>query len=319
MTYGVDDELTTFVLLKSVDVRVAKNGKKYLAIIFQDESGEISGKYWDASDEDIAQFVAGQVVQLHGKRETYQGSPQIKIYHLRLATDTEPNDPKLYVEHSPMKRDDMVNEISQTLFEITEPSWNRIIRFLLKEKQEAFFDFPAAKTNHHAFEGGLAYHTISILRLAHSVVKQYPALNGPLLYAGAILHDLGKTSELSGPVSTTYTNEGNLLGHISIVDGDIVRACVQLKIDPDDESVILLRHMVLSHHGELDYGSPVAPELMEAQVLHDLDEMDASIMMLSAALGKTEPGHFTERLFAMDGRRFFRPTRLPEQVPEKGQ
>ncbi|KRN02106.1 HD-superfamily hydrolase [Levilactobacillus senmaizukei DSM 21775 = NBRC 103853] len=308
MDYAVDEAVDAFVLLKSADVRTAKNGKQYIALVFEDRSGEISGKYWDASPEDIENYVAGIVVHLQGKRENYQTHPQIKIFHLRLTTVGEPDDPNQYIEKAPMSRADMEDYINQTVFEITQPTWNRLVRKLLAEYQEAFFTFPAAKTNHHAFQGGLAFHTISILKLAHSVVKQYPDLNAPLLFAGAILHDLGKTIELSGPKSTTYTLAGNLVGHIVLIDGELVRACEPLKLDPQAEDVLLLRHMILSHHGLLEYGSPVRPALREADVLHQLDELDASIMMLDTVVEHTAPGEFSERVFAMDGRRFYRPS-----------
>jgi 3'-5' exoribonuclease len=307
MTFAVGEQMNLMALLKSVTVRVAKNGKQYLDLTFEDRSGEITGKFWDASDDDVKRYQAGQVVRLTGKRETYQGSPQVKILSLRLANADEQNDPAEFVVHAPLKAADMEEEINQVIFEITDQVWNRIVRLLLSKHREAFFTYPAAKRNHHAFEGGLAYHTISILRLAHNVVAQYPTINAPLLYAGAILHDLGKVIELSGPVSTTYTVEGNLLGHISIVDGEIVSACNELKFDLNSEPVVLLRHMILAHHGLLEYGSPVRPRLLEAEVLHQLDELDASIMMLTDATEKTAPGEFGERLFAMDGRSFYRP------------
>lgn len=306
--YENGEEMDLMALLKNVDIRVAKNGKKYLNLTFEDSSGEITGKFWDASDEDAERFQAGRVVRLAGKRELYQGNPQVKITGLRLANAEEPHDPSDFTMHAPMKAAAMEEEISQVIFEITNQVWNRIVRQLLAKHRTAFFSYPAAKRNHHAFEGGLAYHTVSILRLAHSVVAQYPTLNAPLLYAGAILHDLGKVTELSGPVSTQYTVEGNLLGHISIVDGEIVTAANDLKFDLGDEDVVLLRHMILAHHGLLEYGSPVRPRVLEAEVLHQLDEMDASIIMMTDALDKTTPGAFGERIFAMDGRSFYRPT-----------
>lgn len=308
MDYGVDEAVDVFVLLKAADVRTAKNGKQYIALVFEDQSGEISGKYWDASPEDITNYVAGRVVHLQGKRENYQTHPQIKIFHLRLTNPGEPSDPNAFIEQAPMSRSEMEDYITQTIFEITQPTWNRIVRKLVSEYADQFYTYPAAKSNHHAFQGGLAYHTISILKLAHSVTTQYPDLNAPLLFAGAILHDLGKTIELSGPKSTTYTLAGNLIGHIVLIDGELVRACDTLKLDPQAEDVLLLRHMILSHHGLLEYGSPVRPELREADVLHQLDELDASIMMLDTVVAHTQPGEFSERVFAMDGRRFYRPT-----------
>lgn len=307
MAYEIGEQMDLMTLLKGVTVRVAKNGKQYLDLTFEDQSGEITGKFWDASAADVERFQAGRVVRLSGKRENYQGSPQVRIAGLRLANADEPHDPGDFVVHAPMKTSEMEEEINQVVFEITNQVWNRIVRFLLAKHRDAFFTYPAAKHNHHAFEGGLAYHTLSIIRLAHSVVKQYPSIDAPLLYAGAILHDLGKVIELSGPVSTTYTVEGNLLGHISIVDGEIVSACNELKFDLNNENVVLLRHMILAHHGLMEYGSPVRPRLLEAEVLHQLDEMDASIMMMTSALENTTPGEFGERLFAMDGRSFYRP------------
>ncbi len=306
--YAVDENVELFVLIKSADVRLAKNGKKFIAFNFSDSSGEISAKFWDASEEDISNFKPGKIVFLKGKREVYQNNPQIKIFHMRQATDEEPANPEFFVKKAPVSKDDMEKEFNQSLFEITNPNWNRVVRFLLHEHHDAFFSFPAAKKNHHAFDGGLAYHSLSMLRLAHSIAKQYSdVINAPLLYAGAILHDLGKTIELSGPIATKYTLEGNMIGHIVLVDEEIVKACQHLKIDLESEDMILLRHMILSHHGLLEYGSPVRPHLLEAEVLHQIDELDASIQMLKGTLSHTEPGNFSERIFGMDGRNFYRP------------
>lgn len=305
--YKNDDEMGLFVLIKSAEKRVTKTGKDFIAMTFQDRSGEIRGNYWDAKEEDIANFKAGRVIYLNGKRETYKSAPQIKIMAMRLADDTEPSDPTLYTEKAPVSISDLREEVSATLFEITNADWNRIVRALLKKYDAQFFAYPAAKTNHHAFEGGLAYHTVSILRLAKSVVKQYPQVDASLLYAGALLHDLGKTIELSGPISTTYTVAGNLLGHITLIDEEIVKIAQELKIDTNSENMLLLRHMIISHHGLKEYGSPVEPHMLEAVVLHALDDLDAQIQMVSGALKDTKPGEFSERIFGMDGRNFFKP------------
>lgn len=305
--FKVDQVMDVFALIKSAEPRVAKNGKRFLSITFEDQSGELPGMYWDASDQDVALFIPGRVVRLNAKRENYQGKPQVKIMGLRLAKETEPHDPSYFMQHAPEKRSDIEEEINQFIFDITEPTWARLVRHLIQKHHETFFVFPAAKTNHHAFAGGLSYHTLSMLRLAKAVVSQYDGINAPLLYAGAILHDIGKTTELSGAVATTYTVAGNLVGHISIADGEIVAACQTLKIDPQQEDVLLLRHMILSHHGLLEYGSPVRPRMLEAEILHRLDEMDASIMMIKGALQHTEPGEFSERIFGMDQRSFYKP------------
>ena len=304
---AVEETFEMFVLIKQADVRIAKNGKKFIAFTFQDTSGAIDGKFWDASEDEISRFVAGKVVALGGKREVYQSNPQIKILNLRLATEEEPNLASLYMEKAPIQREEMVEEINQTIFEITNATWNRIVRHLLTQYQSEFFDFPAAKRNHHAFAGGLAYHTVSMLRLAKSICNEYPDLNTSLLYAGVILHDLGKVIELSGPVSTEYTLAGNLIGHLVLVDEEITKTCQTLKLDDQSEDVVILKHMILSHHGLLEYGSPVRPRILEAEVLHQIDNLDASIQMMLGSLKLIEPGEYTERIFGMDNRSFYLP------------
>lgn len=308
MDLKLDEDFESYVLIKEATKRVAKNGKKFISLVFQDQSGQISGKYWDASDQDIQHFVNGRVVLLTGKRESYMNMPQMKIVSMRLAKENEPHNPLLFVKRAPLTRPQMEDFINQTIFEITNATYNRVVRYLIQKHADAFFSFPAAKTNHHDFAGGLAFHTISILRLAHSVVGQYEGIDAPLLYSGVILHDLGKTTELSGPISTEYTLAGNLLGHLSIMDAEIAEAADHLGIDQQNQDIILLRHMVLAHHGLLEYGSPERPQILEAEILHHLDELDATIMMIQGALKNVQPGDFTDRIFGLDNRRFYKPT-----------
>ncbi len=253
-------------------------------------------------------------------RELHELPPQIKILAMRLANNSEPHDPVNFVKRAGMSRDQMEEYIDQTIFEITNATYNRIVRSLLSKHADAFYTFPAAKSNHHDFAGGLAFHTISILRQAHAIVSQYDGINAPLLYAGAILHDLGKTIELSGPVATEYTLAGNLLGHISIMDAEISETADKLGIDPESQDLLLLRHMILSHHGLLEYGSPEQPKILEAEILHHLDELDATIVMIQGATKNIEPGQFSDRVFGLDNRRFYKPKKSvdPKQKPTQG-
>jgi 3'-5' exoribonuclease len=308
--YRNGDEMQLSLLVKSADTRIAKNGKKFISFILQDKSGHLPAKMWDASDAAIEQFKSGVVVRITGKRELYHDNPQIKLYSIRLATQEEGDNPKNFLEQAPEKSTQMEEEIGSFVFDILNPNWNRIVRKLLADHHDAFFSYPAAKANHHANGGGLAFHTLSILRLAKHIGEQYPNINVSLLYAGAILHDMGKTIELSGPVSTEYTVTGNLIGHIVLIDEEIIRACIELNIDSTKEDVVMLRHTVLAHHGLLEYGSPVRPQLPEAQILHDLDELDASINMMTNAVARADEGDFSEHLFGMDNRRFYKPASI---------
>ncbi|MBA1434584.1 3'-5' exoribonuclease YhaM family protein [Bombilactobacillus bombi] len=301
---GMDFELP--VLIKQVDVRTARNGKQFLALNFADDTAELPGKFWDASPQDIQDFTAGQVVLLNGKCELYNGALQIKIISMKIA-EAHTYSQNQFIRRAPLTKQQLQDQLNELLFQITQPQWNRIVRYLLKQHQEAFFEYPAAKSNHHDYLGGLAFHTLSMAKLAQNVCQQYPQVNRSLLLAGTLLHDLGKTSELSGPLNTQYTLAGNLLGHIVLIDGEIVTACQKLNINPETESVLLLRHMVIAHHGLNEYGSPKRPQLLEAEILHQLDELDASITMISKAQKRTGAGQYTERIFGLDNRRFLVP------------
>lgn len=304
----VNETIDTNVLIKQADVRTAKNGKPYIAFTFQDRSGAMDGKYWSATEEEIRRFSSGRVVHLLGKREIYNQKAQVRIEQVHLLKAEDPaNQPALYMDEPPMSYEEMAEEVQNVLFKITDSTINRIVRHILKEYGNKFLTYPAAKRHHHAFTGGLGFHTLSILRLAEHMVEQYPRLDASLLFAGALLHDMGKTVELSGPIGTEYTVQGNLMGHIVIMEDAITRACQDLGIDASTERVILLKHMVLSHHGQLEYGSPVRPQLFEAEVLHQLDNLDATCNMIQTALEKTPAGAYSDRVPGLDNRAFYQP------------
>ncbi|MCT4403534.1 HD domain-containing protein [Leuconostoc falkenbergense] len=305
--YQDSEHVDSFALIKSADVRLTKNGKTYIGLVFSDRSGDLPGNLWDATEEQITRFVPGKIVKLQGVRGSYHDQPQVQITNVRLTESGEPENPSDFMVHAPIKEADMNDALNDYILLIVNPTWNRLVRRLFTQYHDAFLRYPAAKSNHHAFAGGLAFHSLSIAKLAKGVAGQYPQLNQELLIAGALLHDLGKTIELSGPVATQYTLSGNLIGHITLIDEQIVLAARELKFDLQDEDLILLRHVVLSHHGILEYGSPVRPVVMEAEVLHQLDELDAGIQMMSGVLEKTAEGSFSDRVFGLDNRKFYKP------------
>lgn len=301
------EEFSMFVLIKAADVRTARNGNPFIAFRFQDKSGAMDGMYWSATDKEISQFQAGRVAFLQGRRENYQGRPQVKIERLRIAEDGEPNDPTLYVETIGVNQETMEAQLENALFKIQEPNIARVVRKILKSHHEDFYTFPAAKRNHHAVAGGLSYHTVTMVSIAEKLLEIYPQINASLLIGGIILHDIGKTIELSGPISTEYTLKGKLMGHIVIMDEMIDRACQEIGIDPEIEPILLLKHIVLAHHGKLEFGSPVMPQLLEAELIHYIDDMDAKVNMISAVLDQTEKGNFTPQIFPLDRREIYKP------------
>ncbi len=307
LDYNDGEELDLIVMIKNSELRHTKKNKLFLALQFGDGSGEIRGNYWDADRRDAQDFSTGTIVELNGKREEYQGRPQIKIYSLRVVGPEEGYDLNQFIKSAPEKIDDMKEEINKYVFAILNPTWNRIVRFLLKKWDKRFFDYPAGKSNHHAVRGGLAFHTVSMLRDAKGIADNYPQINRSLLYAGCILHDMGKVLELTGPAATQYTAEGNMIGHLVLIDEQIMLAAQQLKLNLESEDLLLLRHMVLSHHGRFEYGSPKLPQLLETENLNRIDDMDAMVYAVTNALQHTKPGTFTEPLMAEDGKRYYRP------------
>ncbi|MDT2767503.1 HD domain-containing protein [Globicatella sulfidifaciens] len=311
MTYLYDiqtgEDFNLFLLIKSAEVKIARTGKPFIAFSFQDQSGSMDGMYWSATDEEIAKFQTGKVVFVRGMRDSYQGKSQVKIKQLRLAEEGEPNDPSLYLERVEVKREDIKREIDEAIFLIREPNIVRIVHKILNTVEEDFYSYPAAKRFHHAMVGGLSFHTVSMLRIAKSLLKIYPDLNASLLISGIILHDIGKTIELSGPVSTEYTLKGKMMGHIVIMSELIDQACREININPEMESIVLLKHVVLAHHGKLEFGSPVVPQIVEAELIHQIDLMDANLNMMLSETAKIEGGEFTEPIFALDRRQFYKP------------
>src|SRR5690625_3848022 len=316
--YEMDAIVELFLLIKSTAERKTRTGKPFLTITFQDTSGEMTGNLWDVSPEQVEMFKPSTVVFVKGKREEYNGQPQLRIDKIRVASDSEPNNPELYVKRAPLNRETMIEKLNDVIFEITNPSMNRIVRYLLNKYNKEFFHAPAAKSNHHAFNGGLAYHTVSKIEVAKSIASYYPNINRSLLYDRLILHDLGKVIELSGQTATEYTLEGQLIGHIVLVDQEITDACEALKIPTDAEDVLLLRHVILAHHGELEYGSPVRPQVKEAEIIHYLDQIDAKINMIEDEISKTEPGDFTTKIWALENRRFYKPTIVDKHADDQG-
>lgn len=305
LNHDTGDQVELFLLIKHSSKGIASNGKPFLTLILQDQSGEIEAKLWDVSDGDESTYAAENIVKILGDIQNYRGRNQLKIRQIRPASPADSVKLSDFLETAPVSQDEMASKLTQYIFDMKNPNIQRITRHLLKKHQQAFMEYPAATKNHHEFVSGLAYHVVSMLDLAKSIAALYPSLDKDLLYAGVILHDLGKVFELSGPISTTYTVEGNLIGHISIMVNEIGKAADELGIA--GEEVVILQHMVLSHHGKAEWGSPKPPLIKEAEILHYIDNLDAKMNMLDRALARVKPGEFSERVFALDNRSFYKP------------
>jgi 3'-5' exoribonuclease len=306
MEHEVGEQAELFLLVKNSTKGIASNGKPFLTLILQDRTGDIEAKLWDISDQDEQTYKAETIVKVSGDLHNYRGRLQLKIRQLRPASPQDGMKISDFLETAPVSQDEMMGKITQYIFDMKNPNIQRVTRHLLKKYSQDFLVYPAATKNHHEFVSGLAYHVISMLDLAKAISGLYPSLDRDLLYAGVILHDLGKVTELSGPISTTYTTEGNLLGHITIMVNEIGKAAEELGIK--GEEVVVLQHLVLSHHGKMEWGSAKPPMIKEAEILHYIDNLDAKMNMMDRALRHVKPGEFTERVFALDNRSFYKPT-----------
>lgn len=296
-----------YALVANVTSKTAANGI-YLDVDLQDSTGSTVGKVWQATEEQlqvIGGFI-GKIVNVTGVKVTYRDQMQLKISNI---TEADSQAIEMFVESAPVAKHELQESIERYILLIEDPTMQRITRKLISKYSEQFYTHPAASKNHHEYMSGLAYHTDSMLRLADAMATLYPSLNRSYLYAGIILHDLGKVIELSGPVSPTYTTVGKLIGHINIIVSEIhvVAHELGLNSEAENESLMILEHLVLSHHGKYEYGSPKLPMMREAEMIHYIDNIDARMMMLDRALDATSPGEFTPRIFALENRQFYKP------------
>ncbi len=280
------------------------NKSNYLSIVFQDETGTIDAKLWNASQEQMNSLTLGAVVRGKGDIIKYSDDRQMKIVSIDNISYQESQQVQ-FLSKAPMSSEQMMNEIMDYVKCISNLKLYTLTKYLFENSMEKLEIYPAASRNHHEFVSGLAYHTLSMLRIAKSLITIYPQLNADLIYAGIILHDLGKTVELSGPVVPKYTLEGKLLGHISIAQAMVLEASKTLNIE--GEEVILLQHMILSHHGKNEYGSPVLPQIREAEIVYLIDNIDARINMFDKALENVELGDYSKRIYALENRTIYKP------------
>ena len=302
------DSVENFFLIHRATQGVTAQGKNYMTLYLQDKSGDIEAKLWTVTKDDMKILKPEIIVWVKGDVINYRGRKQMKVNQFRLATAEDGVKTQDFVDGAPLSPNEIQDELSHFILEIENAHLQRITRHLLKKYQDKFFTYPAASSHHHNFAGGLSYHVLTMLKIAKSLCDIYPLLNRSLLYSAIILHDIGKVRELSGPVATTYTVEGNLLGHISIASDEVAETAKELGID--SEEVMLLRHMILAHHGKMEFGSPKLPHLKEAEILFFIDNIDAKMNMFDKAFKKTEKGQFTERIFGMDNRQFYNPEKL---------
>ena len=298
------DRIETSLLITNVNKGVSNAGAPYLSITFQDNTGTIDGKKWDANEVDMVVAEVGKVVKVCFDVIDYRNSLQLKIMSLH-ELDQSTLDINKFALPCPVSQQDLIKKLNSYMSSIQDEDCKKIVNHIVNKYYAKYITYPAATRNHHEYASGLLYHSMSMADIAMLIASYYDNVDTDLLVSSCILHDMGKVIELSGPIATKYTLEGKLLGHISIMVSEVRKTCEELNIT--SETGLLLQHMILSHHGEKDFGSPVPPLTKEAVILHFVDDLDSKMNILSKALANTEEGEFSQRMIAMDGRAFYKP------------
>lgn len=299
-----------FCIIKSIDKKTTSKGDFYLDMFLSDSTGEINAKLWRYDSELHGNYNANDFVKIRGVIAPYNGVDQLKVERIRKVSDSDNVNIANYVKTAPYSGEDMYNELYTIADSFKDEELRKIVTAILKDNRMCLLYWPAAFKLHHALRGGLLFHTLSIVRLAQSVAKIYPFVDEELLISGAILHDIAKLSEFSVAetgLATGYSAEGNLLGHLAM--GAMVIERFAEKLGISQKTSMLLEHMVLSHHGEPEFGAAVRPMFIEAELLSELDLMDSRIYEMCEALSATEPDDFSQKLWAMDNRKLFNHSR----------
>jgi len=282
---------STFVVI-SKQVKPKKTGEPYLALTLGDRTGQIEAKMWDNVETAIDAFEQEDFIKAKGLLNKYKNRFQLTIHKLRKLADAEVD----FSDYLPKTTKD-IGELWRTLAEFVGTFQNPYLRSLVEafmsdpEIAEAYRNAPAAKSLHHAYIGGLLDHVVSLFRSCDLVCRNYPQINRDLLLTGAFLHDIGKIHELTYNRCFSYTTRGQLLGHM-VIELEMLQTKLAQVPDFPDELKTLVEHMIISHHGEYEFGSPKLPMFPEALMLHYLDDLDSKMEAMRA--------HF-ERDLGLDG------------------
>ncbi|MBR2133618.1 MAG: HD domain-containing protein [Eubacterium sp.] len=294
--------MASYAMIKELNEKKDKNGNGYLdLVVIGSDKKEYPAKVWRF--ENNGSFAADDVVELEYTVDNYKGKTQLNITKIVHAPDDMAKD---FVPSSEYDGKAVFTRLLDKVNNFKDSELKEIVYSILTENREKLEVYPAAYRLHHAIVGGLMLHTASIVEMAEKTCQVYPNVNRELLLSGAILHDVAKTFEMQTSKSglcSGYTVGGELIGHL--VKGAMYVEETAKKLSINSEKVTLLEHMILSHHGVPEYGSPVRPMFLEAEILSALDSLDATIFEINSATSAVEEGSFTDRQWALDQRKLY--------------
>jgi 3'-5' exoribonuclease len=295
--------VTGFFAVTVKQVRSKKDGALYFALTLSDCTGQIECRMWEVAEAQA--FESGDVVKARGQVSRYQDRPQLTLDRIRRANPEE-YDLGDFVPRTSRDIEELWAELNGYVSSFTNPYLQGLLRAFLDDPliSSALKSAPAAKSMHHAWIGGLLEHIVSLLGISDMAARHYSEINRDLLLTGVVLHDIGKLQELRWGTSFDYTLEGQLIGHISIGIGMVEKKLANLPDFPENLRV-LVEHIILSHHGKYEFGSPKLPMILEALLLHYLDDLDAKMQTMRNEFSRAEaqgraPGQMTEWVRALE-------------------
>ncbi|NLY18237.1 MAG: HD domain-containing protein [Clostridiaceae bacterium] len=293
-------------ILRNKELKEASNKKQYIALIFIDSTGEISGKIWDVNETLYNSLNLNKLYKIYAKVDSWKETLQLNIIKIQLAEQSIQNRIAEFVPSAPLPPEVMLREVYSYASKIDNTDIRRLVLKLLKDKEDKLLFYPAARSLHHSVRSGLLYHIVRMLKVAEKLKDVYDEINIGLLYAGVLIHDLAKIGELESDELgfSEYSKEGQLLGHLLMGIRDIEISGRELGIS--SEVILLLQHMVAGHHYEPEYGSPKKPMFLEAELLHYIDMIDARVYDYDNILKNIEKGSFSEPVWSLDRRRLYK-------------
>jgi 3'-5' exoribonuclease len=297
----VNERFDSFFLVKAKEVKSDKNGKLYMDLILGDGEEEINGKIWNLNKDIENRIEDYKVMKIRGTASEWKGVKQLKIERIREINPQDEIDIRDFVEAAPLDIDDMFDEVKAYISKIKNEDIKKIVVEVITKYKDKMSFYPAAKSNHHSIKGGLLYHLVRMLRLGEKISQIYENVNTDLIYAGILLHDICKTEEMDSNemgIISDYTRDGKLLGHITMGVIEVEKAADKHNIN--DEVKVVLQHMILSHHYFPEFGSPKKPMILEAELLHYIDIIDARVYDFQDGLKNVENGEFSDRIWTLD-------------------
>lgn len=285
--------------INTINESTTRDGQPFISVNIEDATGSVTGRLWNTKEHG---FEKGLVYEVSGSMSEYNGRLQLIVSSYTQILDEAIV--SSFFTSAPKSKEWIMEQIECYVQLIDDADYRAIVQSLLQQHHDKFYEYPAATQNHHAYLQGLSFHTVSMCQLAQSIMPRYAMFDASLVYAGILLHDLGKIVELSDAKGPEYTNEGKLLGHLVLGAQWAKETADSLGVDA--EKSLLLQHLIVSHHGRREWGAAQVPQTAEAELLYFIDNLDSKMESIRVFLDEVDVGEWTKRIPVLDGRSLYR-------------